>query len=97
MKNKKKVFAAVVPMALAFAAVGSMAAFAVSADGQNEIVPVVSENSGDITSVAVSNYEGIMTFKMAPDAANDVLEFLSMAERYRSTFLSSGEIPILSS
>lgn len=90
MKNNKKVFAAVVPMALTFAAVGSMAAFAVSADGQNEIAPVVSENSGDISSVAVSNYEGIMTFKMAPDAANDIFEFLSIGGEISLDFFEFG-------
>ena len=80
MKNKKKVFAAVVPMALTFAAVGSMAAFAVSADGQNEIAPVVDEISGNISSVDVSEHEGFTLFKMDTDPADDVLEFLSINE-----------------
>ena len=80
MKNKKKDFAAVVPMALTFAAVGSMAAFAVSADGRNETAPVVNEISGNISSVDVSEHEGFTLFKMDTDPADYVLEFLSIED-----------------
>ena len=67
-----------------------MAAFAVSADGQNEIAPVVSENSGDISSVAVSNYEGLMTFKMTPDTANDIFELFSVGGEISLDFFEFG-------
>ena len=81
MKNTKKFFAATMPLALTLAATGSASAFAVSADGREEIVSAVREFSGSISSVDVSEREGFTLFKMDTDPADDVLEFLSIDEK----------------